>query len=344
MSIISKAVAWAVNIANDDKHGYDQTSRWGPDYDCSSLVITAWENAGVPVKTSGASYTGNMVNVFKSCGFVDVTNSITLSSGAGLKVGDVLWKSGHTEMVCSTGNIVGASANENGEATGGLTGDQNAKEIRVRTYYNGPWTTVLRYYEHGYTGWIAENRYLSEAEMQHNAKLFYKKIAGRGFTLQAIAAMLGNFEHESTINPGRWQIGFTPGNMSAGYGFAQWTPATKLSKFAPNDWRTNHDRQVDFLVHHLNNPSEHWMHRSPYASWEITQFAASTIDPYILACVWAWNYEGSKVVLEGTEAQKENLRKERGNSAVKWYNYLLANPPTSTIPVWLLFKLKERSF
>lgn len=62
-------------IATDDSHGYSQDSRWGnPDYDCSSLVIQAWEQAGVPVKTAGATYTGNMYNIFLKWGFKDVTN------------------------------------------------------------------------------------------------------------------------------------------------------------------------------------------------------------------------------------------------------------------------------
>ena len=29
---------WALQIANDDSHGYSQCNRTGPDYDCSSLV------------------------------------------------------------------------------------------------------------------------------------------------------------------------------------------------------------------------------------------------------------------------------------------------------------------
>ena len=61
---INSAVEWAVGIANDDSHGYDQIGRWGPDYDCSSLMISAWQQAGVPVMANGATYTGNMKNVF----------------------------------------------------------------------------------------------------------------------------------------------------------------------------------------------------------------------------------------------------------------------------------------
>ena len=36
MPSISKAVVFAVNIAYDNLHGYDQTHRNGPNYDCSS--------------------------------------------------------------------------------------------------------------------------------------------------------------------------------------------------------------------------------------------------------------------------------------------------------------------
>ena len=62
-----KAVTWAIEIANDPAHGYDQDNRWGPDYDCSSLVISAWQQAGVPVKTKGAYNTKSMKSFFLSC-------------------------------------------------------------------------------------------------------------------------------------------------------------------------------------------------------------------------------------------------------------------------------------
>ena len=38
MSVIETAVNWAIGIANDNSHGYDQGSRDGPNYDCSSLL------------------------------------------------------------------------------------------------------------------------------------------------------------------------------------------------------------------------------------------------------------------------------------------------------------------
>ena len=123
--VIEDAVEWAIGIANDDSHGYDQTNRWGPDYDCSSLIIQAWQNAGVPVKTQGASYTGNMYDAFIACGFIDVTSQVNLSSGSGVVRGDVLLNIvNHTAMSIGNGQIVQASINEHGETTGGQTGRQ----------------------------------------------------------------------------------------------------------------------------------------------------------------------------------------------------------------------------
>ena len=55
--VVEQAISWAISIANDNSHGYSMTSRWGPDYDCSSFVITAYQNSGVPVKDNGMTYT-----------------------------------------------------------------------------------------------------------------------------------------------------------------------------------------------------------------------------------------------------------------------------------------------
>lgn len=146
---INKAVSWAIAIANDDSHGYSQQSRWSPDYDCSSFVISAWQQAGVPVKTSGASYTGDMYWAFIHCGFRDVTNSVNLNTGANLQRGDVVINTKHhTELYIGNGKMVKASINELGGVTGGKTGDQTGREIYIGNYYKPSygWDCVLRYY------------------------------------------------------------------------------------------------------------------------------------------------------------------------------------------------------
>ena len=131
--------------ANDDSHGYDQSDRWGnPDFDCSGAVISAWTKVGVDVKGAGASYTGNMLETFKKMGFVDVVNQVDLSTGNGMQRGDVLLSNSHTAMYCGDGKIVHASISENGTIHGS-PGDQTGKEFCIRSYYNKPWTNVLRY-------------------------------------------------------------------------------------------------------------------------------------------------------------------------------------------------------
>lgn len=143
MSIIEKAVNWIISIANDNTHGYDQGSRWSPDYDCSSLVISAWKQAGVNLT---CTYTGNMYANMVNKGFSDITSQVNLATGSGLARGDVLLNvSSHTAMYIGNGQICEATGNENGGITGGQTGDQTGREICINSYRNYPWNYVLRY-------------------------------------------------------------------------------------------------------------------------------------------------------------------------------------------------------
>lgn len=143
MSIIEKAVNWIIDIANDNTHGYDQGSRWSPDYDCSSLVISAWKQAGVNLT---CTYTGNMYANMVNKGFSDITSQVNLATGSGLARGDVLLNvSSHTAMYIGNGQICEATGNENGGITGGQTGDQTGREICINSYRNYPWNYVLRY-------------------------------------------------------------------------------------------------------------------------------------------------------------------------------------------------------
>ena len=150
MTKTEKAIQQMETWAKDDSHGYDQDYRWGEkgDYDCSSAVIQAWQNAGVPVKSGGATYTGDMKNVFLKNGFKDITASVNRGTGTGLKRGDVLLNEAHhVAMYCGNGKEVEVSINEKGTAHGGQPGDQTGKEFLIRSYRNYPWNCILRYSE-----------------------------------------------------------------------------------------------------------------------------------------------------------------------------------------------------
>lgn len=156
MNIPEKAAAYMERIAADDSHGYDQSSRWGnPDYDCSSLVISAYKDAGVALK---CTYTGNMRADMLSHGFRDVTAAVNLATGAGLLRGDVLLhERNHTAMYIGGGMLVHARGNEYGGVTGGQPGDQTGREVCKQTYFNFPWDSVLRYEENTGAGGVAED-------------------------------------------------------------------------------------------------------------------------------------------------------------------------------------------
>ena len=86
-----------------------------------------------------------MYSVFLSCGFEDVTGTVNLVTGAGLRHGDVLLNTTHhTAMYCGNGKEVEASINERGTAVGGAPGDQTGHEFLIRSYRNFPLNHVLR--------------------------------------------------------------------------------------------------------------------------------------------------------------------------------------------------------
>lgn len=137
MSSIEKAVSWMEQIAKDNSHGYDQAHRNGPNYDCSSFIGTALNQAGFNVSKS--STTRNLESQLLKAGFEKI------SVNSSRKRGDIFLAVGeHVVMCTDSKNIVHASINEKGTVTGGKTGDQNGKEICIRSYYNGNWDYHFR--------------------------------------------------------------------------------------------------------------------------------------------------------------------------------------------------------
>lgn len=336
-AIINAAVSWTVGIANDDSHGYDQANRWSPDYDCSSLIIQAWENAGVPVKTKGATYTGNMYSIFKSCGFKDVTNSVNLATGSGLQKGDVVLNvENHVEMMCSPTQLVGANLAENGTVIAGQPGDQTGREIYIKSYYNYPWDYVLRYSESGSEGSgvtkddvINKNAYLTLEEMKINAQYVADFLFSRGWSQNAIAGILGNMQTESNINPGLWES-LIYGNTAGGYGLVQWTPTTKLINWANAkglDY-TDIDTQLLKLIDEVESGGQYYETTNYPISFQ--DFIVSTESPEYLAKAFIYNYE---------RPASYDTAETRAQQARYWYiNLVYGGSVTPSEPIKKGFK------
>ena len=68
--IIEKALKWAKDTAKDNTHGYSQANRWGPDYDCSSFIISAYEQAGLKLKEMPITFTERRAGYSKISGSI----------------------------------------------------------------------------------------------------------------------------------------------------------------------------------------------------------------------------------------------------------------------------------
>ena len=132
-SVIEDAISWAISIANDNSHGYSKSNRWGPNYDCSSFVISAFKSAGID---TGATYTGNMRSKFTQCGFTWIPWS-QIGGVSNLIRGDILLnESTHTELYLGNNQMVGAHSAKYAQAD----------QISVVGYSNSSnWGGVLRY-------------------------------------------------------------------------------------------------------------------------------------------------------------------------------------------------------
>lgn len=137
--IIEQVITWLTTIALDNTHGYSQQNRWGKDYDCSSLIISAFDCCNVPVKKNGATYTGNMLNAFLKSGFIKVPIADRMRGDVLLAHNDKTGK-GHTAMYIGDNQIIHASNDYDKKP-----GDSSGKEICIRPYYSYPWNYCLRY-------------------------------------------------------------------------------------------------------------------------------------------------------------------------------------------------------
>lgn len=189
-------------------------------------------------------------------------------------------------------------------------------------------------------GLCTANSYnITVTDMQPNARYIYQYLRNAGWSLNAIAGMLGNIQVESKMSPWMWQGAIEGsiinddeshslnkavlGDSSPGYGLVQWTPYTKYI-----EWCTERnlafwdiDSQLKRICWEVEN-NEQWQSR-PSKGYDLSfnDFITSTKDADWLGCAFAFCYErpGSST---GTEDQQNDLKIERGNNATYWYEYL----------------------
>lgn len=160
--------------------------------------------------------------------------------------------------------------------------------------------------------WIGGNRYLSQTEMENNATIIWNYLASKGWTLNAVSAILGNMQSESTINPNIWES--LTVDYSRGYGLVQWTPASKYIDWAGADWE-NGDKELDRIIYEVDNGLQWFSNpNAPIVNPPITfkEFTTSTEPPETLADYFLWYYEHPAITIQPN----------RSEQAITWFNFL----------------------
>lgn len=159
------------------------------------------------------------------------------------------------------------------------------------------------------TSWVSGNRYLSDAEMRNNAEMFYDAMHNLGFSLNAIAGILGNAQTESGINPGIWES-LDPFN--GGYGLLQWTPYTNYSNWAGTGWQDNGQKECERIQYEFLNGIQYY----PTVSYPMLalEFMTSLDSPEDLAETFLYNYERPADPSSSVNARRTQAR--------AWFDYL----------------------
>lgn len=140
----------------------------------------------------------------------------------------------------------------------------------------------------------ASEKDLTSTQMQKNAKIIYSHLKAKGWSKNAICAVLGNAQHESRINPGRHQVG------GPAYGIVQWDPASKYL-----DWAEKHGYaddsltgQVEYLLYSMQPGKGEWLSNRSIVGYYLpySEFITSNNTVSYLTMVFCYSYERPSVV------------------------------------------------
>lgn len=172
----------------------------------------------------------------------------------------------------------------------------------------------------------SSNKSLTLEQMTVNAQYILDFLLHKGWTKNAVCGMLGNMQAESSINPGRWQMGYSVWNMDAGFGLVQWTPASKYFDWArgyygcTNQQAITMDKELSRILWEVQN-NKQWISSLDTQGRTFSQFTQSTDTPYDLAMAFIKAYE----------RPKNPNQPYRGERAEYWYSTLtgggIPSPP-----------------
>lgn len=188
-----------------------------------------------------------------------------------------------------------------------------------------------------YGSLFSESVSLTSEQMSMNAKYIYSALTAAGWTLNAIAAMLGNMQAESSINPGRWQSD-SVGSSTLGYGLVQWTPSTKYTEWATSQGYSDPsemDANLARITYEVANNLQ-WIATSAY-DLTFAEFSVSGLSVGELAKAFLLNYERPA-------DQSDSVQAYRASLAEAWYTELSGTTPDPETPSTTTRKRKKYNF
>jgi len=130
MPNLEQATQLFESLCNDDAHGYSQIDRWGEysDFDCSSAIIYAFQQAGYPVYGGRhEGYTGSMADAFAAIGFAVLPADVDLIRG------DILLNvADHVALYLGDGLLGEFSQSEDGGIDGAFGGPDRRRGLYPR--------------------------------------------------------------------------------------------------------------------------------------------------------------------------------------------------------------------
>lgn len=330
MPSLSASIQWAINTCRRSDVGYSmdyrnqQTVNGITYYDCSSFINYAIIAGGwltpAYAPNNNPFTTVDMRGVLLSLGWKKGTFSKNWKAGA------IVWREGHTEMVYSSTMCMGARGREHYALP---------DQVAIHTSSPSSWTEIY-YYPSSAGAWHVKDKggFANDStEALDNATLIYGILSGYGWTLNAVAGLLGNVCVESGLNPWRWQnnhIGASTGSpwTSSGYGLVQFTPASKyiddsraqsFEGYGPNfsdrkGSANDGDAQLEFVDKYADYA------KTDAYPLTYAQYKASTADAEYLAAAWLYNYERPADPSASIASRKANAK--------YWYEALSGVTPT----------------
>lgn len=314
MPDINRSYSWSIETCNAPNIGYSQSYRnqqvvnGVTYYDCSSFIWYAlkagdFDVEGAYLSALGYAYSGNAITTSNERAWLIALGFQEVDINGQWNAGDILWRSGHTEMVYTGGVAQGVTMGAHSSSY------SLANQVSINSSVTpaSKWTKLYRY---GSTP--AEDDSIS---------------------IEVISAICGNWYHESNINPGIYEglqvVPLTDNSVYGGYGLGQWTNNSQVHRRTELvEWlRANGyaddsgEGQLEYFIYENT-----W-----YSVYEASQF--TDLNDFLYTDVT--NIETlTHAFCRGWEGIHDSSWDTRVTYAQQCYNYIRNHAQDSSINTW----------